>query len=501
TGLADIFLNFGASKWGELVVDEVIVVTEESAERVLTAPGAGVKALDVENYVANNADMGTHNLYYNDNSKGKCVYTNQNARFFYMGRFNVDNIKAIRVCGNMVPAGSRVTSISVNFYDTTEETIDATYLGNISQNLRNGKHTFFNIYGTSTLNSGTSLWNNGFKRGPFYTADFTTKTITADVAGFREYWNDNTAAVTLTQTLEDATEYTSAFTTNTATGEKDLYLVFAAQNGRAAVSDLVVYMTDGSAVTLPVTSMTAGLVTNDDPATLTPGVLASSYLNTTGESISAATLGNVALTAENIAAYTELADANVALTAANVSYNFTVGTAKAATLMLPFAAELPTGVTAYTLSYTAGADAVDATEATALVANTPVLANAEAGTYTFTAANAAINAVAAQQGALTGVYAETVVPSGSYILTNGDTGVGFRMVDGETNKVAPYRAYLTADGGGARLAIRFNGGETTGINDAARLTETQQVYNISGQRVAQPQKGLYIVNGKKVILK
>ena len=28
-----------------------------------------------------------------------------------------------------------------------------------------------------------------------------------------------------------------------------------------------------------------------------------------------------------------------------------------------------------------------------------------------------------------------------------------------------------------------------------------EIYNLSGQRVSQPTKGLYIVNGKKVVLK
>ena len=33
------------------------------------------------------------------------------------------------------------------------------------------------------------------------------------------------------------------------------------------------------------------------------------------------------------------------------------------------------------------------------------------------------------------------------------------------------------------------------------MTNDKVVYNLAGQRVAQPTKGLYIVNGKKVIIK
>jgi hypothetical protein len=35
----------------------------------------------------------------------------------------------------------------------------------------------------------------------------------------------------------------------------------------------------------------------------------------------------------------------------------------------------------------------------------------------------------------------------------------------------------------------------------AQNVENGQYFNLAGQRVAQPTKGLYIVNGKKVIIK
>ena len=48
-------------------------------------------------------------------------------------------------------------------------------------------------------------------------------------------------------------------------------------------------------------------------------------------------------------------------------------------------------------------------------------------------------------------------------------------------------------------------GETTGIsaalNDKGQMTNDKVVYNLNGQRVAQPAKGMYIVNGRKVIIK
>ncbi|MBQ9187595.1 MAG: hypothetical protein IJ144_07225, partial [Prevotella sp.] len=62
----------------------------------------------------------------------------------------------------------------------------------------------------------------------------------------------------------------------------------------------------------------------------------------------------------------------------------------------------------------------------------------------------------------------------------------------------------------ARILLSFGDGETTGIGDALRLMNNGRVnseesasavYNLKGQRVAQPSKGLYIKDGRKVVVK
>ena len=62
------------------------------------------------------------------------------------------------------------------------------------------------------------------------------------------------------------------------------------------------------------------------------------------------------------------------------------------------------------------------------------------------------------------------------------------------------KAYLKAPTTARELAISLS--ETTGINaiENARI-ENGQFFNLAGQRVAQPTKGLYIVNGKKYVVK
>ena len=51
--------------------------------------------------------------------------------------------------------------------------------------------------------------------------------------------------------------------------------------------------------------------------------------------------------------------------------------------------------------------------------------------------------------------------------------------------------------------IGFEEGETTSLREVRGLkAEVRgEFYNLNGQRVAQPTKGLYIVNGRKVVVK
>lgn len=68
------------------------------------------------------------------------------------------------------------------------------------------------------------------------------------------------------------------------------------------------------------------------------------------------------------------------------------------------------------------------------------------------------------------------------------------------------KAYLKIEGGSnaRELSIDFSDGETTGIKNVVNGSKNWfdgEFYNLSGQRVAKPTKGLYIVNGKKIIVK
>ena len=88
-----------------------------------------------------------------------------------------------------------------------------------------------------------------------------------------------------------------------------------------------------------------------------------------------------------------------------------------------------------------------------------------------------------------------------YVLAGeGDATSFYELTTGYV--VPEGKAYLEVANAGARLMISFNDGEATGISALEQTNaEVEAIYNLNGQRVMNPVKGLYIVNGKKVIKK
>ena len=132
-------------------------------------------------------------------------------------------------------------------------------------------------------------------------------------------------------------------------------------------------------------------------------------------------------------------------------------------------------------------------------ANTPMLIKGEANTtYHFAPASTGVslsstNAFKAGTGS---TLASETDGKYNYIL-NGDTCKAANKQTVGTNK-----AYLQLSAEATARALVFDDEETTGI---AVVNVSQKMngefFNLAGQRVAQPAKGLYIVNGKKVIMK
>ena len=84
----------------------------------------------------------------------------------------------------------------------------------------------------------------------------------------------------------------------------------------------------------------------------------------------------------------------------------------------------------------------------------------------------------------------------------GVTSAGKIQKAGASATMKGFRAYFDLPAGSsARLAIYDDATGITTILDAKELNNDGKVYNLNGQRVENAHKGLYIVNGKKVVVK
>lgn len=106
---------------------------------------------------------------------------------------------------------------------------------------------------------------------------------------------------------------------------------------------------------------------------------------------------------------------------------------------------------------------------------------------------------------LTGVYTDANVPENSYVLQDQGQGQKFYKVTG-TFPATPYRVFLVDNSGNeARFFNLFIEGEgvTNGIDRLTGVTEqvTGVIYDLQGRKVQKPGRGMYIINGKKVVIK
>ena len=128
--------------------------------------------------------------------------------------------------------------------------------------------------------------------------------------------------------------------------------------------------------------------------------------------------------------------------------------------------------------------------------------NGAEGSYTIAVTNSASAIATNLLKAGTGAAVSAEAGKTKYALSVEGGKAAFKKI--ATSATIPVgKAYLEFAEEISAPSLSFNFGETTGIDEVRGKMEDVrgEYYNLAGQRVAQPTKGLYIVNGKKVILK
>lgn len=182
------------------------------------------------------------------------------------------------------------------------------------------------------------------------------------------------------------------------------------------------------------------------------------------------------------------------------TFDVTMGSAGWRTLICAQNVSVQDGYQAYTVT---GSDAssVMLTNVASVKAGSPYLLSGPEGTCTLTV----IDAAEEPEGNLLAVSTESD-GNGVYVLANKSHGVGFYRWDG--GLIGSGRVILpaTAVAGKSREFFGFDEGGTTSISEkltvkSEKFAPATEFFNLAGQRVTAPTKGLYIVNGRKVVVK
>lgn len=170
-----------------------------------------------------------------------------------------------------------------------------------------------------------------------------------------------------------------------------------------------------------------------------------------------------------------------------------------ATFCAPFSYTVSEGTKAYTLDES-GNWLVPTEVVGAVPAGTPVLLKGTEPSATLTIYGTDYVATPSTDTDLTGTYLAKTIDGADYVLGIDEGGVvGFYHWN--SNNLGANRAYVIGDGSSVKGFVLSWDDETGIKNLNVNDNLNKVVYDLSGRRIQKPTKGLYIVNGKKVMVK
>ena len=249
-------------------------------------------------------------------------------------------------------------------------------------------------------------------------------------------------------------------------------------------------------------------LTASDGTSVTPANLGSTYTPLEVSGLSAASTA-ITVTTTDASKWLSLANFTVSL-AKTLSLNV-VGDKSYATLYLPFDVTT-TGATKAYYAATANNGSVQLTETSgegteipALTAVVLVNESAEASA-TLNMASELTSVVSESSNLLKGTLVPMSLDLGDatsyYSLGNYNSVIGFYKFEGGTITLGANKAYLEVPASGVKgFTFDFDDDATaiSNLNGQWSMVNGQSIYNLAGQRISKPLKGISIVNGKKVL--
>ena len=192
------------------------------------------------------------------------------------------------------------------------------------------------------------------------------------------------------------------------------------------------------------------------------------------------------------------------------SQTLNVSGAGYATMVAAANLEIPSGVEVFAVQVNAGNTAAHLEPiTTAIPKDAAVVVKASEGSHKFNYASGTVSAISNND--LVAATTAVIANGTQYCLANKTSGIGFYKVK-EGVEIPAGKAYLVVSGGNVKAFYGFEEDDATGIStmDKGQRTMDNVIYNVAGQRVdnsqftihnSQLKRGIYIVNGRKVMVK
>ena len=410
----------------------------------------------------------------------------------------------------------QVTNASGAYYLSTnsQEGGDNRNISKLLDGITNDAQVYFHTDWQTSVGADHHLlldMGNGNSLGEF-TFKYTTRNNSAGIDAPRtivvEGSNDNSVFTQIAELTDLPTgqhqTYESQVLGNNAT--KYRYIRFRVTDGAGKVGNYYYFaMSEFDVTAVGGTTVT---VKDEYKANVTEEL----FVATNNKVVDAETLMNNTTSIELLDAMTaELQAAYDALCRAANSHTLEVGSAGWATLFLGNNTLIPTGVEAFIVSKVDGSSVILTKVEGVLPALQGVIVKADAGKYDFDR-TADVATSDFTGNLLKGTLVDTYVEGTAYVLANGGSGVGFYKAalnkDAEGNKGTTHfknnagKAYLVLPAEKSAAYYGFDWDGTTAVEDVVVENEVKAIFDLTGRRVEViTTAGIYIVNGKKVLVK
>ena len=430
---------------------------------------------------------------------------------------------------DVTPAG---TVLAPNFDTAAGEVEESTVVTITSED---GTVIAYTTDGSDPLTSQTAVMTQGNTATVTIDADMTIRAVATDGTYF-------SAEVTAAYTLRDATLVLATFAFSDEDWRTAHNIVNASSLSEVVEGNVTLHGSKGTGSTYPAyydngtngRVYNGGLLTiftnNGNPLTKIEFTYTSNYANLSLADGQPGTFSDgvwTASAADNVVSVTfqNVSGSQARFTAVDVTTKsditvteeVTISAAGFGTLFTEQPFEVPAGMTAGVISATSGADAdgiatltIDwaYTEGTVVPAATPLIIKGAQGNYEYTCMGTIADAPESNllQGSAT---ATTTTGGDKYFMLSygkGDKadvlGFFYGAPEGAAFESAAGKCWLATSSSAGIRGFVFDFGTVTGISAVnAAIAGGQAVYDLQGRRVSSASKGVFIIGGKKVLVK